>query len=59
MMRIVLIVVCAVSVGCGIGDRVSSAVGGMQVKQVETESLVCATAQFAGSVSIDCVEKKK
>ena len=54
-----VILACVFLVGCGgVVDRVTTSVGGMKVEQVETADLTCAVAQFGGSVSIDCIEKK-
>lgn len=57
--KLVVLLMALTAMGCGVAERVSTNLTGMNVSEVETESLTCAVAQFGGSVSIDCVQRDK
>ena len=53
----VVLLMAVAALGCGVAERVSTSLTGMDISEVETENMTCAVAQFGGSVSIDCVRK--
>ena len=58
-MRLAVILIALATMGCGMAESVATVFGGMNVSEVQTESLTCAVARFNESVSIDCVERKE
>jgi hypothetical protein len=60
MNRKVMVLLMALgALGCGFVERVSTSVTGMHISETQTEKLICAVAQFGGSVSIDCVRRQE